>query len=64
MKKHSRAYEQYCWILKKNIVFEETVFHNGTYKLSCMHLNECKNCGGCKNPILAELFDENKDYDN
>ena len=54
MKKHSRTYEQYCWVLEKNIVFEETTFHNGTQEIRCTH---DKDCGGCKNknllPVLA-----------
>lgn len=64
MKKHSRTYEQYCWVLKKNIVFEETVFHNGTSALSCTHYYECKDNGGCKNEILARLIKENKFADD
>ncbi|MBQ7637573.1 MAG: hypothetical protein IJS90_01555 [Clostridia bacterium] len=64
MKKHSRSYEQYCWVLGKNIVFEETVFHNGTTALRCTHFYECSNNGGCKNRILSELFTENKPSDN
>ena len=56
MKKHSRAYEQYCWVLQKNIVFEETTFHNGTSALRCTHLSECDRSGGCRNGILYALF--------
>ena len=59
MKKHSRAYEQFCWVLGKNIVFEETVFHNGTNQIACTHLKECMHNGGCRNEILAALFSEN-----
>ena len=58
MKKHSHVYEQYCWVLQKNIVFEETTFHNGTSAVRCTHLSECKRSGGCKNEILAVLFCE------
>ena len=64
MNKHSRVYEQYCWVMKKNIAFEETTFHNGTSQISCMHLGECTRNGGCKNAILAALFKENKGNDD
>ena len=64
MKKHSRAYEQYCWVLGKNIVFEETVYHNGTNAVRCTHFKECKADGGCKNAILSELFGKNLTSDH
>ena len=59
MRSHSRAYEQYCWVLQRNIVFEETTYHNGTSAVCCTHLPECKRTGGCKNAILASLFTQN-----
>ena len=59
MKKHSRTYEQVCWVLQKNVVFEETTFHNGTCRVTCTHLGECSRCGGCKNAILQALFEGN-----
>ena len=64
MKKHSHAYEQYCWVLKKNIVFVETVYHNGTNAIACTHYYECRDKGGCKNKILSALFSENQDADD
>lgn len=59
MSQHSRTYEQFCWVLQKNIVFEETNYHNGTYRICCTHLGECSRHGGCRNAILSALFDEN-----
>ena len=53
MKKHSRTYEQYCWVMEKNIVFEETTFHNGTREIRCSRL---KDCGSCKNRCLLPVF--------
>ena len=61
MKKHSNTYEQYCWVLHRNIVFEETIYHNGTSSLSCTHYYECKDNGGCKNEILARLLSQKKE---
>ena len=59
MDEHKMTYEQYCCVLKQNIVFEETVFHNGTHEIDCMHYSECKNSGGCKNPILCQRIKKN-----
>lgn len=57
MKQHSRTYEQYCWVMKKNIVFEETTFHNGTYSVRCSRFGDCAAAGGCKNRSLLPVFD-------
>lgn len=52
----SKAYEQYCWVLEKNIVFEETVFHDGARELRCTHFAECRECGGCRNGSLQKIL--------
>ncbi len=57
MKKHSRTYEQYCWVMEKNIVFEETTFHNGTQVVRCSRFGDCTKNGGCKNRSLLPVFD-------
>ncbi len=63
MDRHSKTFEQFCFIKQKNIVLEETVYHNGKRKVVCTNLSECDNCGGCKNKILCKLWDdENGDY--
>ena len=48
MKNHTRAYEQYCWVRGKNVVMEETVFHNGTKAHACKSFAECQRQGGCR----------------
>lgn len=58
MDQHSTSYEQYCWVKKRNVVLEETVFHNGTKTLRCTSLAECKKDGGCKNSVLEHLWDK------
>ena len=57
MKKHCKSYEQYCCILEKNIVMEETVYHNGTKSVVCTSLAHCNRCGGCKNAVLRRLWE-------
>ncbi len=56
MESHSKTYEQYCWVKGKNIVMEETIFHNGTRKVICTAVCECENSGGCKNKSLKKLW--------
>ncbi|MBR0537101.1 MAG: hypothetical protein IJK40_03040 [Clostridia bacterium] len=59
MEQHSVTYEQYCCVLQRNIVFEETFFHNGTRRVYCTYYPECRRSGGCKNnifhPILSKV---------
>lgn len=64
MKKHKLTYEQYCCVLRQNIVLEETVYHNGTHEVSCTHFAECKNDGGCRNAILNARIKKNIPNDN
>ena len=59
MKKHLHSYEQYCWVKQKNVVLEETVFHNGTKKVRCTSLSACGQSGGCKNSVLNGMWDKN-----
>lgn len=56
MKMQYRAYEQYCCVLKRNIVLEETTYENGTKRTICTNYLNCCNCGGCKNRILKETI--------
>ena len=58
MKKHQHSYEQYCWVKQKNVVLEETVFHNGTKKVRCTSFSDCGRSGGCKNNVLNGLWDK------
>lgn len=61
MNSHSKTYEQFCWVKQRNIVMEETVFHNGEREVICTNLSECNSCGGCKNKSLCKLW--KKDID-
>ena len=55
MYKHSFSFEQYCKIVDKNIVLEETTYHNGEKNLKCLNLYKCKEkFGGCKNSYVLE----------
>lgn len=57
LKKHYRSYEQYCCVLEKNIVMQETVYHNGTKSIVCTNLPHCDKIGGCKNAVLRRLWE-------
>lgn len=52
MARHSRTYEQYCCVMEKNIMIEETRTPDGGYHLHCAHHVICALTGGCKNDIL------------
>lgn len=56
MDRHSKTYEQFCWVKQKNIVMEETVYHNGKRRIVCTNLNDCAMCGGCRNSSLCKLW--------
>lgn len=57
MNSHSKAFEQYCCIMKKNVVIEETTYHDGRRILKCtMH----PQCVECKNKILKIRFEDKK----
>lgn len=60
MNSHSRAFEQYCCIMKKNVVIEETAYHDGRRKLVCTMRPQCKEC---KNKILRCRFECDKTND-
>lgn len=57
MKSHSKAYEQYCCIMKKNVVIEETTYHDGRRKFVCTMQPQCVEC---KNIILKYRLDNEK----
>ena len=59
MKNHKRAYEQYCWVQGKNVVMEETVFHNGVKRHTCKNFENCNREGGCRNEALFALMQKN-----
>jgi len=57
LKKHFNSYEQYCCVLEKNIIMQETVYHNGTKSIVCTNLPYCEDIGGCKNAVLRRLWE-------
>jgi|LSQX01.1.fsa_nt_gb hypothetical protein len=54
MEKHNRTYELYCSVVGRNIIVEETMFHNGVKSTKCLNKNACDKHGGCTNRILCE----------
>lgn len=54
MEKHSKTFEQYCCVMEKNIIMEETSYHNGKKSLRCVNHIICEMNGGCKNRILKD----------
>ena len=55
MDKHAFSYEQYCSIVKKNIIIQETSYYNGRKKIRCLNHLKCKNeFGGCQNKFIIE----------
>ena len=63
MESHSKTYEQFCWVKGRNIVMEETVFHNGLRRIICTSICDCENKGGCKNKSLKKLWGGEKPDD-
>ena len=59
MKSHSSTYEQYCYVRGGNVVFHETVRHDGVRFLKCGSFAACKKNGGCKNTALSDRIAEN-----
>lgn len=57
MKSHSKSYEQYCCVKKRNVIFEEIAYHDGRKKLRCTMHPECVYC---KNITLKIHLDEEK----
>ena len=60
MKSHSKAYEQYCSIMKKNVVIEETTYHDGRKVFICTMRPQCIEC---RNIILKKRFENNKNIE-
>ncbi|MBR3789628.1 MAG: hypothetical protein IKJ86_06525 [Clostridia bacterium] len=53
MDKHAFTYEQYCSVVNKNIILQETAYYNGKKKLKCLNHLKCKHeLGGCKNKFV------------
>ncbi|MGI6745723.1 MAG: hypothetical protein BWY46_01123 [Firmicutes bacterium ADurb.Bin300] len=54
MNRHTRTYELYCSVVGRNIIIEETMFHNGTKSAKCLNKSTCEKNGGCTNRILSQ----------
>ena len=59
MKSHSSTYEQYCYVRGGNVVFLETVRHDGARFVRGAAFPACQNSGGCKNTVLQARIAEN-----
>ncbi|MBO5463444.1 MAG: hypothetical protein J6A49_09040 [Clostridia bacterium] len=59
MDKHAFTFEQYCNIVGKNIILEETTYHNGNKKIRCLNLHKCRiTNGGCSNPYIIRRIEK------
>lgn len=59
MNQHSFTFPQYCSIVDKNIILEETTFHNGNKKIKCLNMHNCKSLmGGCRNTIILRRMEK------
>lgn len=56
MRKSKIAYEQYCFVLGRNIVVEETLHEDGKREVLCTNHKHCLKDGGCKNQIFLSNF--------
>jgi len=54
MDSHMKTYELYCSVIGKNIIIEETTYHNGTKCARCLNKAICDKSGGCTNKILLD----------
>lgn len=59
MNKHAFTFEQYCTIVGKNIILEETTYHNGSKKIRCLNHHKCKAInGGCRNDYIKRRIEK------
>ncbi len=49
---YSKAREQYCWVIGRNVVMEEQMDAQNGLRLRCMNAGACEKAGGCKNRLL------------
>lgn len=54
LKKHSFTYEQYCTVLKKNIILEEITYHDGNRKTVCLNSHNCSENGECRDKYVTQ----------
>ena len=53
---HCKAIEQFCSVMQKNIIIEETSFYDGSKKSECIMFPQCKNCN---NYIIKRRIETN-----
>lgn len=56
MMSHCKAIEQFCSVLQKNIIIEETAFYDGSKKCRCVMYPQCRRCS---NSIIKKRIDDN-----
>ncbi len=58
MNKHSFSFEQYCNIIGRNIILQETTYHDGVKKVKCLNAHKCRDLnGGCKNTFIKKRIE-------
>ena len=61
--RHIFSYEQYCSVVEKNIVLQESSYYDGKRKLRCLNHHKCKKeLGGCKNRFVLRKQEMNENY--
>ena len=58
MKSHTVSYEQFCFVLGRNVIFEETHYRDGRMIIRCANGMLCAKDGGCKNTLLRDRAPE------
>lgn len=59
MNKHAYTFEQYCNIVGRNIILEETTYHNGSKKIRCLNFHKCDTLnGGCLNHYIKKRMEK------
>lgn len=54
MMSHCKVFEQFCSVLQKNIIIEETAFYDGSKKCRCVMHPQCRYC---RNSIIKKRLD-------
>ena len=54
---HSYTFEQYCGVVGRNVIVEETTFFNGERQLRCLSRHICGS-DVCRNAFLRKRFEK------
>ncbi len=60
MMSHCKAIEQFCSVMQKNIILEETAFYDGSKECECVMFPQCRYC---KNSILKKRIKNKSSID-